>query len=208
VTNVTPEAIVETLKRDMLSGHIPCGSELKQEALAERFGVSRIPIRDALRSLAAEGLAMIVPGRGATVIQLSPTELEEIFSLRIMLECDCLERAVASVDREVVAMIDRIRAKAELDAGTPDWSAGDWSFHEAIYRQAARPRQLELIRSLRQTCRVTAAGYETLPRARKRWLSEHSDIVRKLKSRDAAGASAALRKHLEGARDHLLSRLK
>lgn len=204
---VTPDAIAEALKRDMMTGRIPAGAELRQEALAERFGVSRIPIRDALRSLAAEGLAVIVPGRGATVIRLSAAEIEEVFDLRIMLECDCIERVAAVIDERAIEIIDRFRAKAELDAGTPDWSDGDWAFHEAMYECAARPRQLELIRALRQTCRLGAAGYEALPEARTRWLSDHGDIVGYLRSRDARGASAALRKHLEGARDHLFARL-
>jgi DNA-binding GntR family transcriptional regulator len=204
---MTPEAIAEALKREMLNGRIPAGAELRQEALAERFGVSRIPIRDALRSLAAEGLALIVPGRGATVIRLSAAEIEEVFDLRIMLECDCIERVAAAADEQAIKLIDRVRAKAELDAGTPEWSEGDWSFHQAMYEHAARPRQLELIRGLRQTCRLGAAGYEALPEARTRWLSDHTDIVEYLRSRDARGASAALRKHLEAARDHLLARI-
>ena len=208
MSSVTPDAIAEELKRDILSGRIPAGAELRQEALAERFGVSRIPIRDALRSLAAEGLAVIVPGRGATVLRLSAAEIEEVFDLRIMLECDCLERAAAVIDERAINLIERVRAKAELDAGTPDWADGDWSFHETIYRHAARPRQLELIRALRQTCRLGAAGYQALPEASSRWLSDHTDIVRRLGARDARGASGALRKHLEGARDHLVARIK
>lgn len=202
-----PEAIAQELKREMLAGQIPPGAELRQEALAERFGVSRIPIRDALRSLAAEGFAVILPGRGATVIRLSAAEVEEVFDMRIMLECDCIERAAAAVDERAITLIERARAKAELDAGTPEWSDGDWSFHETIYKCAARPRQLELIRALRQTCRLGAAGYEALPEARSRWLADHTDIVRHLRSRNARGASVALREHLEGARDHLVAHL-
>ena len=124
-----------------------------------------------------------------------------------MLECDCIERVAASLDERAINLIDRVRAKAELDAGTPEWSDGDSSFHETMYQYAGRPRQLELIRALRQTCRLGAAGYDALPEARSRWLSDHTEIVRCLRSRDARGASAALRKHLEGARDHLVARL-
>src|SRR5438552_13920080 len=87
MSSLSPEAIAEELKREMLSGRIPAGAELRQTALAERFAVSRIPIRDALRSLAAQGLAVIEPGRGATVIRLSAPQIEEVFDLRIMLEC-------------------------------------------------------------------------------------------------------------------------
>jgi DNA-binding GntR family transcriptional regulator len=207
MSSLSPEAIAEELKREMLSGRIPGGAELRQEALAERFAVSRIPIRDALRSLAAQGLAVIEPGRGATVIRLSAAEIEEMFDLRILLECDCIKRAAAAIDEGAIAHIDRVRAKAELDAGTPEWSDGDWLFHQAMYKHASRPRQLELIRGLRQTCRLGAAGYEALPEARGRWLADHSDIVACLRSRDARGAAAVLRKHLEGARDHLMARL-
>lgn len=207
MSSITPKLIAEALRQDIFAGRIPPRSDLRQVAIADRFAVSRIPVRDALQLLAAEGLAVIVPGRGATVVSLSAAEIEEVFDLRIMLECDSLERAASKIDDRALRLIDVARQKADLDSDTPGWSDGDWSFHEAIYSLAGRPRQVEIIRSLRQTCRVAAAGYETLPESRQRWLTDHAEIVRHLRQGDARSASSAVRDHLEASRDHLLSRL-
>lgn len=204
---VTPETIAESLKQDILAGRIPARAELRQAAIADRFGVSRIPVRDALRSLASEGLAVIVPGRGATVISLTAEEIEEIFDMRMMLECDCLERAAAAIDEEALQRIERVRRKSHVDANTPSWSDSDWAFHLAIYELSGRQRQIAIIKSLRQTCRVAAAGYDTLPEANSRWLADHKEIVDLLGSGSVMLASAALRAHLEGARNSLVARL-
>src|SRR5437763_14723371 len=87
----TPDLIAETLRDEILRGAIPPGEALRQEELAERFGVSRLPVRDALLRLEAQGLVHVYPNRGAFVISLSADEVREVYEMRILLEGDLLE---------------------------------------------------------------------------------------------------------------------
>ena len=200
-----PERIAVELRRAMLAGEIAPGAELIQAELAERFAVSRIPIRDALRLLAENGLVEIEPNRGARVITLSAEEVAELFDLRILLECDCLKRAAVRIDAAMIAQIDRIRRKSDLDAATPEWSAGDWRFHEALYAPARRPRQTKLIEGLRQTCELFVAAYRSLPDRTSDWLRDHALIVEALARGDTGSAEVTLRRHLEAAKAHLVA---
>src|SRR5690242_20069365 len=143
-----PETIASALRADILSGAARPGTLLRQEDLAARFALSRIPVRDALRLLEAEGLVTIATNRGAQVTQLSRDEVAEIFHLRMLLECDCLALAATRMSEADVGSIERVRQRAEIDAATPDWNSGDWAFHDALYRPSGHARQIETIKSL------------------------------------------------------------
>jgi DNA-binding GntR family transcriptional regulator len=173
---MTPETIAAELRAELMEGTLRPGSELSQVMLAERFGVSRIPIRDALRILAGEELVEFHANRGAKAIALTPAEVREIYGLRVLLECDCLRRAAKNMTPADLEEIERVRRKSDLDAGTPEWAAGDWAFHRAIYLRAGRPRQLAMIEGLRRTCQLFISAYSTMPAKKSRWLDEHLAI--------------------------------
>ena len=202
-----PETIAAALRADILSGETKPGTLLRQEDLAARFSMSRIPVRDALRLLEAEGLVTIATNRGAQVVQFSKDEVAEIYHLRILLECDCLGAAMARMTDADLDRIERIRQRAEIDAATPEWNDGDWAFHEALYRPSLHARQIEMIRSLRTTSDLYAAAHQALPKERKRWLADHRAIVAACRARRSADAVAALRSHLTAARDFVLGRM-
>jgi DNA-binding GntR family transcriptional regulator len=205
---VRTDSIAYDLKSALLTGEFKPGAELIQTELAERYGVSRIPIRDALRELSEEGLVVIGTSGNARVIEPSRAEVAELFDIRVLLECDCVERAVANLDADALDKIDHLRRRGDVDARSTHWAASDWQFHHAIYQHAQRPRQLKMIESLRQTCQFLIIAYQTLPMKTTTWLSDHAALVARLKKRDAEGASRVLRRHIEGARDHLLERVK
>ena len=148
-------------------------------------------MRDALRLLEAEGLVTIATNRGAQVTRLSRAEVTEIFHLRTLLEGNCLALAVPRMIDDDLARIERIRKLAEINSATPDWSAGDWAFHEALYRPSLHERQIEIIHSLRTTSDLYAAAHRALPRERKRWLADHRAIVAACRARKAQDAVAA-----------------
>src|SRR4051794_15630849 len=91
---------VEALRERILRGDYPEGEPLRQDALADELGVSRIPVREALRQLEAEGLVTFNPHRGAVVSTLSLDEIEELFQLRADIECDLLRRAIPNMTPE------------------------------------------------------------------------------------------------------------
>jgi len=204
---MTPETIAAELRRELLAGGLPPGAELSQVVLAERFGVSRIPVRDALRILAGEGLIEMEPNRSARAITLTRREVREIYDLRVLLECDCLRRTANNMTPAALEEIDRVRRKSDLDASTPGWAAGDWAFHEALYRYAGRPRQLIMIETLRRTCQLFVNAYSTMPAKKPRWLNDHRAILQHLESADTDRAIAVLQRHLEAAAEHLLARM-
>lgn len=201
------ETLAAALRAEILSGDTKPGAMLRQEDLAARFAMSRIPVRDALRLLEAEGLVTIASNRGAHVTRLSGEEVAEIFHLRILLECDCLRAAISLMTDADLDRVERACHRAEIDAGSPEWNAGDWAFHEALYTPARHGRQLEMIRSLRATSDLYAAAHEALPKDRKRWLADHRTITAACRERRTDDALSALSAHLTAARDFVLNKM-
>jgi DNA-binding GntR family transcriptional regulator len=203
-----PETIAAALRADILTGATKPGTLLRQEDLAARFAMSRIPVRDALRLLEAEGLVTIATNRGAQVSRLSRNEVAEIYHLRSLLECNCLGLAIPRMSETDLDRIERIRQRAEIDAATPEWNAGDWSFHEALYRPSGHDRQIEMIKGLRTTSDLYAVAHRALPKERKRWLADHRAIVAACCGGRTADAVAALSSHLAAARDFVLEQMQ
>ena len=103
-------AAADELRRRILSGEFPEGFQLKQDALAADFGMSRIPIREALVQLESEGFVKILPHRGALVAELSPAEIGELFELRALLEPRLLRRSAPRLTPDDYAALDGINA--------------------------------------------------------------------------------------------------
>ncbi|MCJ2187797.1 GntR family transcriptional regulator [Novosphingobium beihaiensis] len=196
--------IAGQLRAAILGGKYPPGTLLPQTELAREFSVSRIPVRDALLSLAADRLVEVVPGKGARVIRLSAKELEEVFALRIMLECDLLRRAVPNAGDSEKAEAEYVLRRSSLEAGRPGWHVGDRDFHRTLYSAADRPRQMAIVDELRQICVIHASGYHALAAGTARWLDDHGAMTRAYADGRAEEAAALLAGHLEAARDSLL----
>ena len=199
------DTILNGLREDILSGALAPGSELHQAEIAARFGASRIPVRDALASLAGERLVTVRPNRGARVVSLSPCEIEEVFELRIMLECNCVRAAVSAASPEQVDEVRYQLRRSSLEAGRTGWSTGDRAFHEALYQPAAKPRHIEMIGELRNLCRVHAKGYDDLKAQTPRWLEDHEAIAAAFAAGHAVLCEKVLRRHLSATRDVLLA---
>ncbi len=197
--------LAERLRAAILGGEYPPGTLLSQTDLAQEFSVSRIPIRDALLGLVAEKLVEVIPGRGARVVRLSARELEEVFELRVMLECDLLRRAVPRADDAAKAEVEYVLRRSSLEAGRPGWHGGDRDFHRALYSPADRPRQLAMVEELRRICVLHACGYTALATETARWLQDHRAITQAFAEGRVDEACAALAGHLLAARDRLLS---
>src|SRR5688572_3927025 len=104
---------LEALRTQILRGHFPDGEALRQDALARQLGVSRIPIREALRQLEAEGLVTFTPHRGAVVSKLSLEEIDEVFELRAETETGLLRRAIPHLTTEHFKRLDEILIRYE-----------------------------------------------------------------------------------------------
>lgn len=204
---MTPEQITEALRADIVEGRLLPGTLLQQEALADRFGVSRIPIRDALFRLSGEQLAHLIPGRGAHVTQLSDQDLAEVFALRTLLETDCLTRAIRNAAPDWDAEIDHALAVSSLEAGHSGWRQGDWRFHQTLYAPSGHSRQIRLIAELRNLCALHIAAYDRLTDQTPRWLGNHQKIVTACHARDPKAATEALDAHISAVRDQLVPKI-
>lgn len=203
----TPDLIADALRDEILRGAVAPGQALRQEELADRFGVSRLPVRDALLRLEAQGLVHVYPNRGAFVISLSADEVREVYEIRILLEGDLIERAVPRLTPDDWRRIDAANAHAARTAGGPEWVEGDWRFHRALYEPAGRPRQLAMIESLRATVARYSTAYVALPERTADWLSDHEAILEACRARAAVAARRRLEAHLHRASDTVIERL-
>ena len=143
------EMVVSVLRESILLGALAPGHRLRQESLAEELGVSRVPIRAALRHLESEGLVVSVPHKGAMVRRLEPEEIAETYELRILLETHALRAAVERVTAEEVGELQALAD--EIDRLTPgdDWLDATEAFYMRLYEIAGRPLTADLIARLR-----------------------------------------------------------
>lgn len=142
-----PEAIADTLRRAIRERVLVPGQALNQDDLARRFGVSRIPLREALRTLAGEGLVLIQPGLGAVVVELDADEVEELYSLRLQLEPP-LARTVAQLIsvREIDELETLTRRMEETTKVDPEeWSALHYAFRRRLYELSGRAHAVRLV---------------------------------------------------------------
>lgn len=146
-------AIVEQLRQDILGGRHPAGAQLRQDALAASFGVSRIPVREALFQLEAEGLVRIEPHKGAVVAGFSREEIDDVFDLRVLLEPRLLADSVprlSAADHAEIEQIDAEFAQAIEAHDVARWGELNARLHLGLYRRARQPRTLAIVTSLLQ----------------------------------------------------------
>jgi DNA-binding GntR family transcriptional regulator len=203
----TPDLIADELRAEITRGEPPPGHALRQEELAARFGVSRLPIREALRRLEAEGLVVVHPNRGAYVSQLDADQVREIYDLRILLEGDLLVRSIKRMKDDDIRAIENVMLRAERQARGQAWSELDDEFHAALYEPAARPRQLAMAMSLRGTVKNYQHAHAALPASTREWLRDHRALVDACRNRDSRQARRHLEDHLERAAAVVISRL-
>ena len=144
----TPDLIVNSLRNAILQGRYGPNQPLRQDQIAAELGVSKIPLREALVQLKAEGLVNILPKRGAVVSDLSAARAQEIYAMRIALEAVAMERAMPNLTNA-----DLIRAKSVLEIidAEPDrsqWGELNWEFHAILYQAAEMPMLLDTIHML------------------------------------------------------------
>jgi DNA-binding GntR family transcriptional regulator len=144
------QTAAQILRERIMSGALPPGATLNQNDLATAMGMSRIPIRDALRSLAAEGLVQMRAHATASVSPLSLDDLAELYEIRLSLEPDLCARALPSFSAADLAELEIALEELENATDEDDWLALNNRFHEILYRGSGRPRTVEIIDRARQ----------------------------------------------------------
>jgi DNA-binding GntR family transcriptional regulator len=196
IAQTTSSAVTQLLRQSLDRGRWPSGSPLRQEEIATEFGVSRVPVREALFQLQAEGLVDMVPNKGMYVRTVSASDLSELFRLRRLIETDVLEEAVPLHDAATLNRVETVQAALDKARSVADWIAGDREFHEALYAPARRPESMVIVRRLRYLVdRFYFARMKPTTRAQG-WHEEHHALIRAVRRRDANAAAKVLRAHL------------
>lgn len=198
------------LESAILTGELKPRERLVEKDLAERLGMSRTPIREALRRLEERGMVRILPHRGAIVSDISPADVEDIYSVRCHLEVLASRLAVERIGAEGMDRVTEMEAAhASLAAGGDVRAlmlAND-RFHDAIYVAAENPCLYELIQQLRRQVHAVRFNAWSQPDRIARSLDEHRRILQALRRRDAAGLADRTREHLGVAKDTYLAHL-
>ena len=204
-------AIVEQLLRDILDGTYAAGEQLRQDALAASFQVSRIPVREALFQLEAEGLVRIEPHKGAIVSAFSLEEIDDVFDLRVLLEPRLLAQSAPLLTPRDFAEVSTLDAEFKGAIAVQDvaqWGQLNARYHLALYRHAQLPRTLAIVTSLLQTSdRFTRLQMNRAP-ALSRAESEHRKLLRLCQQGKVAQACEHLVAHIEKVRQDLHALLK
>lgn len=199
--------VADTLRDAIRSGRIGDGAELNQVALAEHFGVSRVPVREALRALEAEGWIVARAHRRAIVQTLSLERVHEIFDVRTLLETTLLEKAVGRLDAATVkrlhALCDAMDDMADHDA----WLAANREFHRLLHDGAGAPLTVEIVEQLAgQVERYLRQQGEGVAREHEAG-AEHRAILAAAVAGDLAAAGAGLRAHIDRTRRRVVAAL-
>ncbi|WP_247872502.1 GntR family transcriptional regulator [Azospirillum sp. TSO35-2] len=205
-------AIVDQVRQAILDGTHAAGTQLRQDALAELYGTSRIPVREALFQLEAEGLVRIVPHKGAIVSELSLDEINDVFDLRALLEPRMLAQSAQAFTAEDFAKLDEIQARFETAIALHDvgrWGALNAELHLALYAKARQPRSLAIVTSLLQTSdRYTRVQLSQTNAAIGRAERDHAELIAMCRRGAVYEACRFLQAHIEEVRGDLLKVLR
>lgn len=176
------------LRADLVRGRLKPGDQIVQEALAERYGISRVPIREALRVLEAEGHVVYHPNRGHFVAELSVEDLLEVYRLRELLEAEAIRVGVPRLGKADFAALSKLADEVSAAAAKDDviaMTAANRMFHFAIFDAAGMPRLTRTLGQLWDATDTYRAIYFGDEINRSRVLREHERIVAAARRHDA-----------------------
>ena len=186
--------VLEEIKRRILTGRLTPGQALVETELAAQFGVSKTPVREALKTLAGTGLVVMNQYKGVTVRMVDADMAREVYDVRLLLEPEALKRAVrrgASLDAARDAL-----TRADDATDTAERSLANREFHRSLYLPCGNPllgRMLDEVRD--QAALVSTVAWAAVP-SWEREAAEHEEILRLARSGDVAGAGRAVHDHI------------
>lgn len=210
--NTVTSSVADTIRQRIVAGVYPGGHQIRQEAVGAELGVSRIPVREALVQLEAEGLLVIHTHRGAVVASLTIDDAVDIFDSRLLLEPFMLKRAIENATSDDIARVREALADYEkgLAAGAfpAELSRLNWALHTAMSLPANRPRTLAVLQSLYSSADRYLRLQIDAKSAQTRAMDDHNALMEAYAARDVTGGSRLLKKHIAEARDDVISGLK
>ncbi len=181
------EVVFRAIREAILKGELKAGERLMEIQLAEKLGVSRTPIREALRKLELEGLVVSIPRKGAMVAQMSAAEFEDMLVVRKSLEklaaslaCQRMtEEEMQDLERFANEMEDAMKRKNVIEIAT-----ADENFHECIYKSSKNPKLISILNSLREQFYRYRVEYLKIEENYQQLIKEHREMIRGMLNQD------------------------
>ena len=205
------DVVFKTLRQAILKGELEPGERLMEIQLAERLGVSRTPIREAIRKLELEGLVLMIPRKGAEVAKISESNLRDVLEVRRSLEELAAELACQRMDAEALKDLEDAQ-KAFIQAvesgETMTMAEADEHFHDVIYMGTGNTRLVQILNNLREQMYRYRLEYIKDADKRQILMVEHEHILKALTLRHIQEAKMAVREHIDNQEITILKNLK
>jgi DNA-binding GntR family transcriptional regulator len=202
------EQVANVLREAIANGTIKAGTPLRQDELAEQFGFSRMPIRDALRQLEAEGIVSIHPTKGAHVARMDSAEISEIYALRELLESEALRLSVPGLAGAKLEEAEQVLDQIDAERNVGRWGALNRAFHLALYHACGNRRLLGLIEAHHNAAdryvRILLSNLDY----RNRSQAEHRDLLAACRRHDGDKAVSILMQHLREGSETLVNAIE
>lgn len=201
------DVVVDNIRQAIISGEFPAGMRLMELQLAEEMGVSRTPVREAIRKMELEGLVVMIPRRGAYVADISIKDINEVYEIRTALDVLAAGLAAERIDDDEIKQMKEL-----LDADKPLVAAKDYpriiendtAFHDVIYKASRNKRCMNIISNLREQITAIRGRSMPYPGRLETMLKEHENIYEAIAQRSVDKAQKAVRTHMENAERTLL----
>ncbi len=205
------DVVFKTLRQAILKGELEPGERLMEIQLAERLGVSRTPIREAIRKLELEGLVLMIPRKGAEVAQISESNLRDVLEVRRSLEELAIDLACQRMTPEEFDELKAAQAQFEkaVEAGEPMQIAqSDELYHDIIYNSTKNAKLVQVLNNLREQMYRYRLEYIKDADKRRILLIEHEHISKALSLKHVQEAKQAVREHIDNQEITILKNLK
>lgn len=194
------DVVFNTLRQAILRGEIKPGERLMEIQLANKLGVSRTPIREAIRKLELEGLVLMIPRRGAEVAEITEKSLRDVLEVRGALEELAVKLACQKITDEQIQELRMAEKEFEMALSSGDvtvYAEADVKFHDVIYRATDNQRLIQLLFNLREQMYRFRVEYLKREEAHGNLLIEHRRIIETIANRDMDAAVDAVCQHID-----------
>lgn len=205
------EIVFETIRNAILSGNLKPGERLMEVQMAESLGVSRTPVREAIRKLELEGLVIMLPRKGAFIADLSVKDLTEVMEIRASLEGLAAGLAAVRIDETELEDLEvkALRFHKAIESDDVDALIHmDLDFHEAIFKASRNERLIQLNNNLREQVERFREIYHKKVNKSKETSKEHYEMVEAISRRDIDKAEKLARRHIENAEKSILKTME
>lgn len=205
------DVVFHTLREAILRGELKPGERLMEIALAERLGVSRTPIREAMRKLELEGLVIMIPRRGAQVAKITEKDLTDVLEVRMGLENMVIEKVCSRMTPEQLERVDEAERefeKAMEEGDLKNLAEADENFHKTIYDACDNRRLLQILSNLREQLYRYRIEYLKDEATRNLLVEEHRAIYHAIRERDVENARKFAFVHVDNQRKAILQSIR